>query len=216
MPAVDGDTGRQFWIGPQYRELFLQLRNAAVEHHVVHIHQAQRTIFGVTLVECQQHTATRHGFEILDHEFAHADIGTDEKANPVERGAILFARLGAGHEQCFYPAQLVEQRLASTVGNTVGAADECQLDVPLAALILQQALIIALGYEHCIEAFFAQPFADHEARTDHPRPRQFAVVCAEFAGVLAGDVILVGVMLQDHQIGHCADESNLANFLLEP
>ncbi|MNT58126.1 hypothetical protein D3C72_1955440 [compost metagenome] len=38
---------------------------------------------------------------------------------------------------------------------------------------------------------------------------------AELAGVLARDVVLVGVVLEDHQVGEGADEARLANFLLE-
>ncbi len=38
---------------------------------------------------------------------------------------------------------------------------------------------------------------------------------AELAGVLAGNVVLVGIVLEDHQVGHAADEADLAHFLLE-
>ncbi|MNH00317.1 hypothetical protein D3C79_595070 [compost metagenome] len=38
---------------------------------------------------------------------------------------------------------------------------------------------------------------------------------AELAGVLARDVVLVGVVLENHQVRHSADEGHLADLLLE-
>ncbi|MNV83820.1 hypothetical protein D3C71_1776450 [compost metagenome] len=37
----------------------------------------------------------------------------------------------------------------------------------------------------------------------------------ELARVFAGNVILIGVVLEDHQVGDRADEAGLTNFLLE-
>ena len=38
---------------------------------------------------------------------------------------------------------------------------------------------------------------------------------AEFSGVLAGNVVLVSIVFEDNQIGDCANESNLTDFLFE-
>ncbi|MNT14983.1 hypothetical protein D3C72_1500130 [compost metagenome] len=38
---------------------------------------------------------------------------------------------------------------------------------------------------------------------------------AELAGVLARDVVLVGVMFEDDQVGHRTNEADLTNLLLE-
>ena len=125
------------------------------------------------------------------------------------------AGLGLGHQQVLHSAQLVEQRLASTVSHAAGTADEAQLDIARQAQVMQQGLVVALGHEYRVESLLAQAFADRMARTDHPCPGQAPVMGAELAGVLAGNVVLVGIVLEDHQVGHAADEADLAHFLLE-
>jgi hypothetical protein len=105
--------------------------------------------------------------------------------------------------------------LRPAVGDTVGAADESQFDIPLATLIAQQRLVITLGHEDGIEALLSQAFADHIPRAEHTYPRQLAVMRTELAGVFARDVVLIGVVLEDDQIGNGADETGLTNFLLE-
>ncbi|RMU49007.1 hypothetical protein ALP29_201087 [Pseudomonas syringae pv. avii] len=214
LPITGYFAGQQGVLA-QLRQLFAKLWNVAVKHDVVHVHKTQRAIFFGALIKGQQHATTSHGLEILDHVFAHTDIGTDEKADAVEGVAILFPGFGARDEQVLDLAQLIEQCLAAAVGHTVGAAHKGQFDIALAGLQLQQAMVIAFGHEHRIKAFFAQAFADHEARTDHPRPGQLAIVRAELAGVLAGDVVLVGIVFKDDQIGNRADEPDLTDFLLE-
>ena len=218
MP-VTGDVCRQLRIGTQHCQFFPQLRDVFVEHHVDHVLEAQGLVFGVALIERQQHAAAGHGLEVLDHILAHAHIGTDEKTDAVEGRAVFLTGFGTCHHQRLNLRQLIEQSLAATVGHAVGAADERQLDVSLAPLFrwrgLQQRLVVALGHEHRVEAFRAQTLGDHMAGADDPRPWQAAIVRTELAGVLAGNVVLVGVVLEDHQVGDRTNEPDLADFLLE-
>ncbi|MNJ37537.1 hypothetical protein D3C77_323570 [compost metagenome] len=181
----------------------------------MHVCQTQGAIFCLALVIRQQHTATGHGLEILDHVLAHAHIGTDEETYAVERVTVLFTGLGPGHQQVFNLRQLVQQRLAPAVGHAIGATDKGQLDIPFTPLVGEQLLVIALGHELGVEAFLAQALTDHVPGADHPRPRQLAVMRTELAGVLARDVVLVGVVFEDDQVRHRPNETDLTDFLLE-
>ncbi|MNG89966.1 hypothetical protein D3C79_488500 [compost metagenome] len=82
-------------------------------------------------------------------------------------------------------------------------------------MVGEQLLVVALGHEHRVETFLAQALADQVARADHPGPGQLAVMGAELASVLAGDVVLVGIVFEDDQVGHRTDERDLTDLLLE-
>src|SRR3546814_14132091 len=83
------------------------------------------------MIPRQQYATSGHSLEVLDHVFAHADVGTDEEANAIEGIAIVFTRIGARNDQILNFCQLIEQRLALAIGAAFGAANEGQFDISL-------------------------------------------------------------------------------------